>query len=581
MRTRHPNVMYVATSESRAAEIEQQAAAARNGHRHAQSGRSLPDLWPHPGDAVLAASLNLSARDFIFLLPAPLLPRKNIEFALAAMKELRALDRNPLLLITAPALPFPAFPPPRATADFLRKTVPDEIKEHVVFVHDFFPVTDQILRDLYLLADCLFIPPPRRFPFAPCGGCGYRLPIWCQDIPAYQQLAEAESAYPLGELSELPAAMEWLECLPTFRNSASGAASSIPPFFTKAITHAPLLESMEGSRHDQTVPSPTQNLLDPLKAERFTTPAQLLPRIPMAKTVSLQVSPRSAGVGRTALKAVRQAGRVPRRSLRQRPRTRPSARGLLRSMPASSIPSCIPPPVKNVLVDVEITDASGAKLDQHLALLQDVQHHPLEDYIIHIDLHEIAQDEILHAEVPVTSVGEPDGVKNGGGLLETMLRTIRVACLPRDLPELFSVDVSHLKIGESVHVSELKLPEGVTVSNPSELPVFSVFAPKEEVAETPGAPAAMPRPEVIKEKKVEGEAAVPEAKTGGKDAKPAARLSRRNSPRPHGLIFSCRSHPIPWSWASATRVGSTCSRAITSGSWFRRLGGRGIAGLPR
>jgi large subunit ribosomal protein L25 len=140
---------------------------------------------------------------------------------------------------------------------------------------------------------------------------------------------------------------------------------------------------------------------------------------------------------------------------------------------------------ENVLVDVELTDAAGAKVDQHLALLVDVQHHPLKDYIIHIDLHEIAQDEILHAEVPVTSVGEPVGVKSGGGLLETMLRTIRVACLPRDLPELITVDVSHLTIGHSVHVRELKLPEGVTATNPPELPVFSVFAPKEEVVETP------------------------------------------------------------------------------------------------
>jgi large subunit ribosomal protein L25 len=99
-----------------------------------------------------------------------------------------------------------------------------------------------------------------------------------------------------------------------------------------------------------------------------------------------------------------------------------------------------------------------------------------------------------------------------------------VACLPRDLPELFTVDVSHLKIGESVHVSELILPQGVTISNPPELPVFSVFAPKEEVVETPAA-GAVTQPEVIKEKKVEGEAAAaPDAKAGGKDAKaPAAK----------------------------------------------------------
>lgn len=240
----------------------------------------------------------------------------------------------------------------------------------------------------------------------------------------------------------------------------------------------------------------------------------------MSKTLSLQVSQR-AGIGRTALKAVRKAGRVPGvlygkakdKTVRSRPIEIESKK--LASLLHSSTS-------ENVLVDVEITDAAGKKVDQHLALLSDVQHHPIEDYIIHIDLHEIAQDEILHAEVPVTSVGEPAGVKTGGGLLETMLRTIRVACLPRNLPEMITVDVSHLQIGHSVHVRELVLPEGVTASNPPELPVFSVFAPKEEVVEAPA--AEVKQPEVIKEKKVDEAAAAPDAKGGGKaDAKAPAK----------------------------------------------------------
>jgi large subunit ribosomal protein L25 len=238
----------------------------------------------------------------------------------------------------------------------------------------------------------------------------------------------------------------------------------------------------------------------------------------MSKTVSLQVSQR-AGIGRTALKAVRKAGRIPGvlygktkdKTVNSRP-IEIDAKKLASVLHSSSS--------ENVLVDVELQDAQGKKVDQHLALLLDVQHHPLKDYIIHIDLHEIAQDEILHAEVPVTSIGEPDGVKNGGGLLETMLRTVRVACLPRNLPDLITVDVSALKIGDSVHVSELKLPEGVTLTNPPELPVFSVFAPKEEAAPVPG--AEVKQPEVINEKKVDGAAPAADAK-GGKDAKaPAA-----------------------------------------------------------
>jgi large subunit ribosomal protein L25 len=239
----------------------------------------------------------------------------------------------------------------------------------------------------------------------------------------------------------------------------------------------------------------------------------------MAKPLSLQVSQR-AGIGRAAVKAVRRSGNVPGvlygktkdKAVRSRP-IEIDAKKLNALLHSSTS--------ENVLVDVEITDKSGAKVDQHLALLLDVQHHPLKDYVIHIDLHEIAQDEILHAEVPITSVGEPLGVKNSGGLLETMLRTIRVACLPRNLPELFTVDVSHLEIGDSVHVRELTLPEGVTIVNPPELPVFSVFAPKEEVVETPSTEVV--QPEVINEKKVEGEAApAADAKGAKPDAKAKA-----------------------------------------------------------
>jgi len=252
----------------------------------------------------------------------------------------------------------------------------------------------------------------------------------------------------------------------------------------------------------------------------------------MAKTVSLQVSQR-AGVGRTALKAVRKSGRVPGVLYGKSKDKAVRARSIeidgkkLASLLQSSSS-------ENVLVDVELTDAGGKKVDQHLALLVDVQHHPIKDYVIHVDLHEIAQDEILHAEVPVASVGEPLGVKTGGGLLETMLRTIRVACLPRNLPDVLTVDVSHLEIGHSVHVREVKLPEGVTATNPPELPVFSVFAPKEEVVETPSTEVV--QPEVIMEKKVEGDAAAaPGAKGGKADAKaPAKTDAKAPAAKPEG-----------------------------------------------
>jgi large subunit ribosomal protein L25 len=234
----------------------------------------------------------------------------------------------------------------------------------------------------------------------------------------------------------------------------------------------------------------------------------------MAKIIPLQVSQR-AGTGRAAVKALRRSGQVPGILYGKTKDTPVRSRAI--AIDAKKLGALLhSSSSENVLVDVELTDGAGKKVDSHLALLLDVQHHPLEDYIVHVDLHEIVQDEILHAEVPLISEGEPVGVKTGGGLLETMLRHVRVACLPRDLPELITVDVSHLEIGHSVHVRELKLPPNVTVTNPPELPVFSVFAPKEEVVEVV---TEVVQPEVIKEKKVDEADAAPDAKGGKSDSR--------------------------------------------------------------
>ena len=69
-------------------------------------------------------------------------------------------------------------------------------------------------------------------------------------------------------------------------------------------------------------------------------------------------------------------------------------------------------------------------------------------------------DELLTVEVSVETTGEAEGVKSGGGVLEVILRTLEIECLPGDLPEAITVDVSALNIGDSIHVGALSLPEG-------------------------------------------------------------------------------------------------------------------------
>jgi len=157
-----------------------------------------------------------------------------------------------------------------------------------------------------------------------------------------------------------------------------------------------------------------------------------------------------------------------------------------------------------ILVDLTVEgDAKPARL----ALVQDVQHHPLSGHILHVDLHEVKADEKVSIEVPVEAVGIPDGVKNGGGTLEHVRFRVRVRCLPKDLPEQINVDVTNLKVGETLHIGEIVAPEGVELLGDKKIPVLAVAAPvAEAAAETTAAPAAgeaAKQPEMIKEKREE------------------------------------------------------------------------------
>src|SRR5207248_9870474 len=111
-----------------------------------------------------------------------------------------------------------------------------------------------------------------------------------------------------------------------------------------------------------------------------------------------------------------------------------------------------------------------------------------------------------------------------GGILEQLLRSIEVECLPKDLPDSITIDVIKLEIGDAIHIKDLALPAGVTALGNPETSVAHVAAPAVEEVAAPAAEAAAPtEPEVIKEKKPEaGEAAAPE-----KGAKAAAKPEKK------------------------------------------------------
>ncbi len=176
---------------------------------------------------------------------------------------------------------------------------------------------------------------------------------------------------------------------------------------------------------------------------------------------------------------------------------------------------------ENLLVDLSVENDARPR---RLALVQEIQHHPLDGKLLHVDFHEVAENEKVTIQVPVETVGEPVGVKTGGGVLEHVLFKLKVRCLPKDLPEQITIDVSHLELGKAIHLGEIQPPPGVEILGDKSIPVVAVAAPRaeEEAAPAEGAPMAAGDVEMIKEKKAEaGEAATPVKGEKGAEKAPA------------------------------------------------------------
>ncbi len=171
---------------------------------------------------------------------------------------------------------------------------------------------------------------------------------------------------------------------------------------------------------------------------------------------------------------------------------------------------------ENVLLDLSVTGDAKAK---RLALVQEVQHHALSGHVLHVDLHEVSETEKVTIMVPVETAGEALGVKTGGGILEHVLFRVKARALPKDLPEVITVDVSHLDIGQSIHIGDIQAPPGVEILGDKKISVISVAQPiteAQELAEAEAAAAGPTEPEMIKEKKEEVEETAPAGKAGEK-----------------------------------------------------------------
>jgi large subunit ribosomal protein L25 len=158
----------------------------------------------------------------------------------------------------------------------------------------------------------------------------------------------------------------------------------------------------------------------------------------------------------------------------------------------------------NTIFDVDVQGSSRVK-----AMIVDWQYEPIKGHLLHIDLKRIAMDKAMLVEVPVVLDGIPAGVKTDGGMLEQVLREVEIECLPADIPAHINVDVSNLKIGDSIRVADLPHGGKFKFITDEDATVAHVTVIREEVVATPDAVAAAApaEPEVVKKGKQDEEAA--------------------------------------------------------------------------
>lgn len=200
----------------------------------------------------------------------------------------------------------------------------------------------------------------------------------------------------------------------------------------------------------------------------------------MAKILDLQAEPRTQS-GTAVAKRMRKSGTVPAALYGRKVKpTSIQVHGKTFSKLLEGSAS------DNILVSLKIAGA-----EDQLALVQEVQHDYLRGGILHIDFHAVAADEEIHANVPVLTVGEAKGLKLGG-MVEAIHHEIEVRCLPKDLPESITIDVTNLEVGQGIHVSEITFPEGVTCRLAGDVVIIMCEEPKvdAEPEATAAAPAA-------------------------------------------------------------------------------------------
>jgi large subunit ribosomal protein L25 len=159
---------------------------------------------------------------------------------------------------------------------------------------------------------------------------------------------------------------------------------------------------------------------------------------------------------------------------------------------------------KTTVIELEVAGIANAR-----TLIREIQRHPFKRHILHVDFQELVAGEKVTVRVPLVFVGTPEGVRTGGGILDSVMHELQIQCDPSIIPNHIDVDVSQLIVGHSIHVRDVKVPDGVEILDDASATMCVCTIPKAVVEEVPAADAAAAatEPELIRKAKEDEEGA--------------------------------------------------------------------------
>ncbi|MCU0625830.1 MAG: 50S ribosomal protein L25/general stress protein Ctc [Gemmatimonadaceae bacterium] len=204
-------------------------------------------------------------------------------------------------------------------------------------------------------------------------------------------------------------------------------------------------------------------------------------------TAALSATAR-ADTGKGAARAMRRAGKVPAviyGHAREAQSLALDTRELERLLDRIAVETTV----------VELAIDGGTKR----ALIREVQKHPFKKQLIHVDFQEIVAGEKMTVDIPLKFVGQPEGVRVGGGILDIQNDHVKISVDPANIPNAIDVDIAKLGIGQSMHVSDIAVPAGITLLTDGGVTIAIVQAPKVSEEAAPAEGGA--EPEVLRAKK--------------------------------------------------------------------------------